>query len=264
LPGDESSQAKPDELAERGRGANVDKKAEWVQRVLGVSVAAAAGKGAGTQDGLDAATLLEWLDDLNAQAGVLSPPARADLLARVKQQRASLSAADPGKAATDIEALANDIALAARAARVAEAATEAGDRVTYRRLQRQWQDAQDHARTQLETFVVSLLKDPELQADARYPRLQSAAASLTSLIPSDGGLLEHELAELDEATDPEESHAARARAVTALNAYSSKLEQEEDLKALQEVCDEDYDGIPFLGHLQQAVAALGAQLEKRV
>ena len=240
----------------------MDQKAEWVKRVLGVAVATSTEQG--PDAGLDAATLLEWLDDLNAQAAVLPRAARADLLARVKQQRASLAGGDPGKAATDIEALADDIALAARAARVAEATAAAGDQVTYRRLQRQWQDAQDQARAQLETFVDSLLKDPELQEDARYPRLEAAAASLTSLIPDDGGVLEHELAELDDANDPEDSRAARIRAVAALKAYSSKLEQEEDLQVLQELSDEDYVGIPFLGHLQRAVAALGAQLEKRV
>jgi hypothetical protein len=249
-------------------GGDVDTKVEWVRRVLGVAIAAPAQRGSGTdasaQAGLDAATPQEWLDDLNAQAAVLPQPARTDLFARVKQQRASLSAADPRKAAMDVAALADDLALAARTARVAEAAAEAGDQVTSQRLRRQWQDAQDQAREQLESFVVSLLNDPELQEDDRFPRLQAAAASLPSLIPDDGGLLEHELAELDEATDPADSRAARDRAAAALKAYSSKLAEEEDLKVLQEVSDEDYDGIPFLGRLQQAVAALGAQLEKRV
>lgn len=242
----------------------MDKKIEWVQRVLEVAIAAAPGEGAGTDAGPDAATLREWLDELNAQAAALPPPARTDLLGRVKQQRASLSAADPRKAAADIEALADAVALATRAARAAEAAAASGDKVTYRRLQRQWQDAQDQARTQLDSFVASLLDDPDIREDDRYPRLQAAAASLTAVIPDDGGLLGQELLELDEATSPAENRAARDRALKALNAYAGRLAQEQDLQELQALADDEFDGVPFLGHLQQALAALGSQLEKRV
>jgi len=248
----------------------MDKKAEWVARVLGVAVSAEPGSGtdAPADTGLDAATLQEWLADLNAQVAVLPQPARGDLLARVKQLRASLSAADPQEAApqkaeVDIEALANDVALANRAARVAEAAAASGDQVSYRRLQRQWQDAQDQARTQLDAFVASLLNDPDVQEDDRYARLQSVAPTLTSLIPNDGGLLAQELSELDEATNVDETRTARDRAVKALNAYASKLAQDQDLQELQAVSDEDFDGVSFVGPLQQALAALGAQLEKR-
>jgi hypothetical protein len=243
----------------------MDTQAEWVHRVLGVAVAgvgSGSGSDAPAEDGLDAATLGEWLDELNAQAAVLPAPVRADLLARVKQQRASVSA-DPHKAAAAIEALADDVAVAARAARVADAAKAAGDRVTYRRLQRQWQDAQDQARNELDAIVSSLLADPDLKQDARYPRLQSVAATVTSLIPDDGGLLGQELLELDEATDPAENRAARDRAIKALKDYSGKLAQQSDLQELQAVAEEEFGGVAFLGHLQQSLAALGAQLEKR-
>jgi len=213
--------------------------------------------------GLNLAELQEWLDDLHAQAALLPAPGGADLLARAKALHESLASADLQTSADDVEALAKDIALANRAARIAEAQAQSGDRVTRTRLQRQWQQAQEQAHATLEGFVASLLANPALQQDERYPRLQAAEGVLTSLIPDDRGLLENELADVDEASDPDEIRAVRDRATSALKAYSSRLEQGQDLRELQELADQEYDGAPFLKPLQQSLAALSTQLEKR-
>jgi len=212
--------------------------------------------------GLNLGELQQWLDDLHAQAAVLPPPGGADLLARIGTLRASLAAADLRSAADDVQALAREIALAARAARISEAQAQSGDKVTRRRLQRQWQRAQEQARAVLQGFVATLIADPDLQQDRRYPHLKAAGQALASLIPDDGGLLGSELAVLDEASDPDDIRDARDRATSALQDYSATLEQDENLRQMQEIADDAFDGAPFLSGLKDSLAALSTQLEK--
>jgi hypothetical protein len=238
----------------------MEQQHQWVQRVLGVTLP---GGPAASEDDeeLDAASLTEWLDDLEAQAAVLPRPVRADLLARVKQTRPALQT-DPIKAATAaLLALTTAIADAARTARMEQASAESGN-VVYQALVRQWQDAQDAARTHLDGFVATLLADPELQADPRFPNLQQAAGQLEALIPSDGGQLQQALLALDGSSGPEESTAARKDAVAAIESYRNSLTVQTDLETLQQVADEAYDGTPFLKGLLLSLDDLGAKLKR--
>ncbi len=238
----------------------MDEKNQWLHRVLGV-VLPGAPDASENEEGLDAASLQEWLDDLAAQAAVLPPPVRADLLAQVKQTRPTLQAGDPAVATAALLALTTAIADAARAARVEQAAAESGN-VVYRALVQQWQAAQDAARTHLEGFVATLLADPELQADPRFPSLEQAAGPLAALIPSDGGQLQQALLALDDSSGPEEVAAAREDAVAAIESYRNSLAVESDLETLQQVADEAYDGTPFLSGLLQSLDDLGAKLKR--
>lgn len=238
----------------------MNEKNEWLHRVLGVVLPEAPDVSEDDEE-LDAASLQEWLDDLEAQAAVLPPPVRADLLARVKQTRPTLQAGDLNAATAALLALTTGIADAARAARVEQAAAESGN-VVYQALVRQWQEAQDAARTRLEGFVATLLADPELQADPRFPSVQQAAGPMGALVPSDGGQLQQALLALDDSSGPEEAAAAREDAVAAIEAYRNRLAVEGDLETLQQVADEAYDGTPFLNGLLQSLDDLSAKLKR--
>ena len=238
----------------------MNERDQWVQRVLGISLP---GGLAASDDAeaLDVASLTEWLKDIEAQAAVLPAPARADLLARVKQTRPTLHAGNIKAATAALLALTTEIANAARTARLEQATAESGNAV-YQVLVRQWQDAQDTARTRLDGFVATLLADPELQADPRFPNLQQATGQLAALIPSDGGQLQQALLALDGASGPQESAAARDDAVAAIESYRNSLTVQTDLQTLQQVADEAYDGTPFLNGLLLSLDDLGAKLKR--
>src|SRR5580698_8408694 len=151
----------------------MEKQDQWLQRVLGVTLSG--GPAASDDDDeLDVAALTDWLDDIAAQAAALPKQVRADLLARAKQARPKLQPDTIKEAAAELMALTTEIADAARTARMEQATAESGT-VVYQALVRQWQEAQDAAHTRLDGFVATLLADPELQEDPRFPNLQQAA-----------------------------------------------------------------------------------------
>jgi hypothetical protein len=191
----------------------------------------------------------------------LPPPVRAVLLARVKQTRPALQAGNSKAATAALLALTTEIADAARTARIEQASADSGNAV-YQALVRQWQEAQDAARTRLDGFVATLLADPELQADPRFPNLQQAAGQLAALIPSDGGQLQQALLALDDASGSQESADARDDAVAAIESFRNSLTVQTDLETLQQVADEAYDGTPFLNGLLLSLDDLGAKLKR--
>jgi hypothetical protein len=232
---------------------------QWVERVLGIALPG--GLAAQEDGGLDVASLTDWLDDLQTQAALLPAATRGELVARVKQTRPALQAGNSKAATAMLLALTTAIGNAARTARIEQATAESGNAV-YQALVRQWQEAQDAARTRLDGFVGTLLADPELQADPRFPNLQQAAGQLTALIPSDGGQLQQALLALEDASGAEESAAARQDAVAAIESYRNSLAVQSDLETLQQVADEAYDGTPFLKGLLLSLDDLGAKLKR--
>ena len=82
------------------------------------------------------------------------------------------------------------------------------------------------------------------------------------MMPEFGTGIETALADIDDAETP----AARASAVAAarkvLGDYRKRLDDADDLRALQELSDDEYGGISFFGELQQSLESLEAQLAK--
>lgn len=239
----------------------MDKQDQWLQRVLGVTLPSGPAALDDDDGELDVAALTDWLDDIEAQAAALPKQIRADLLARAKQARPKLQPDTIKAAAAELMALTTEIADAARTARVEQAAEESGT-VVYQALVRQWQEAQDAARTRLDGFVATLLADPELQEDPRFPNLQQAAGQIGALIPSDGGQLQQALLALDTSSNAAESDAAREDAVAAIDSYRNSLTVQTDLETLQQVADEAYDGTPFLKGLLLSLDDLGSKLKR--
>ena len=83
-----------------------------------------------------------------------------------------------------------------------------------------------------------------------------------SIIPEDGGALQKALAAFDAATDPKARGEARKQAQSALDAYLGKLEKAPGLREMQELSNEEYQGIPFFTELQQVLGTLGSELAK--
>ena len=199
---------------------------------------------------------------MQAQAFTLPEPAKTELGARVKQALGVLAGADPATLAVQINALESDVGRAASAARAGGAAATAGGGVTYRKLQFAWRDAQGKARKQLDQFVAAVLADKDIQADPRFGEAKAAASEIGDMMPEFGTGIETALADIDDAETP----AARASAVAAarkvLGDYRKMLDDADDLRALQELSDDEYGGISFFGELQQSLESLEAQLAK--
>jgi hypothetical protein len=227
----------------------------WVQQVFGLALDGSPEGAEQTGASAQANGLLGRLTDLAAQASVLPEPTRSALLQRIKQ-------AQHQPTVNEIEAIADAVADAAKASRQQDARTQAGNTVTFRLLQRKWQNAEQQAHQHFDTFLDELLGDPDLQADERFPQLQAEAGRLADLIPDDGGMLTATLGVLDDA-DERQRPQARQRAMAALQTYQADVAAARALQDLQGLADKYYGSHPFLAELQKALADLGGELAKR-
>jgi hypothetical protein len=201
--------------------------------------------------------------DVQTQAALLPDPAKSEIQARARRMLANVGEGDPAKIAADVDALEDALARAAKAARTAQAAAEAGDTVTYRKLSIAWRDAQDKAGREFDRFIAKLLSDGEIQADPRFEELKEAASDIADQMPEFAGDIEDALGDIDGAGDQEERATARANARQILAEYSRTLEDAGGLRELQALADEEYGGLSFFTELRHAIDSLEAQLATR-
>ena len=247
-------------------------KSAWLERVLGVvlpppkKVTAAAQPAAvplvaGPNDPA-LADLNERIGNVRIQASILPEPMRSNMRKRISdaEARLAVAGANPDMLGTEVGGIESDCATFAREARQTEARTMAGDQVSYRKLQTSWRDAQERARAQLDQFVASVLADPELKGNARYPAVEAAAARIAGMLPEFGDDLETDLDQIDDASSAADRVTARAAAVTTVGKYKTELDGAAGLRELQALSDDAYGGLSFFSELQSALAALGTQL----
>jgi len=238
----------------------LEDRANWVQRVLGVTPSALA-QSAGAGQAADLRVeVRERLKDVQIQASRLPEPAKTILVGAARKQMSVLDQTDPAAAASHVNELEESLANATRAARTNDAAAASGTVVGYRRLQFAWRDAQDRARKQLDQFVAAVLADKQVQADKKFEEVKTAAAGVTKMMPEFGNDIEIALGEMDDARDDTARKTARVAAQRVLESYSTKLDEAAGLQELQELSDDEFGGISFLGELQAAIASLGAQI----
>lgn len=240
----------------------LEDQAKWVQRVLGMTPSALA-QSAGAGEAADLRVeVRERLKDVQIQASRLPEPAKTILIGAARKQLSVLDRTDPAEAAGLVDDLEEGLANATRAARTNEAAAASGTVAGYRRLQFAWRDAQDRARKQLDQFVAAVLADKKVQADEKFEEVKAAAAGVTRMMPEFGNDIETALGEMDDARDEAARKKARAAAQQVLESYSTKLDEAAGLQELQELSDDEFGGISFIGELQAALASLGAQIAR--
>ena len=162
--------------------------------------------------------------------------------------------------AADVDTLENELARAGGAARVSEANTGSSGRVSFRRLELEWRDAQAKSRKQLDQFVAAFLADQEVQADPRFAQISVAASEIAKQMPIFGNDLEDALSAIDDAADDAARAKVRTQTQKILANYSMALDGAEGLHELQSLADDDFGGISFVSELQFALDKLGAQL----
>lgn len=217
-------------------------------------------EGEGEEEKEAAAELLERVLDVQAQAASLPEPAKKELQKRVRQLQVAIGSGDAASLAADVDALENDLARASGAARVSEANTGSSGRVSFRKLELEWRDAQAKSRKQLDQFVAAFLADQEVQADPRFAQISVAASEIAKQMPMFGNELEDALDAIDDAADDAARAKARTGAQKILANYSKTLDGAEGLHELQALADDDFGGISFVSELQLALDKLGAQL----
>ena len=238
----------------------LEDQANWVQRVLGVTPSVL-GQTAGAGQAADLRVeVRERLKDVQIQASRLPEPAKTILGEAARKQMAVLDRTDPAEAANHVDELEEGLANATRAARTRDAAAASGTVAGYRRLQFAWRDAQDRARKQLDQFVAAVLADKQVQADEKFEEVKAAAAGVTRMMPEFGNDIETALGEMDDARDEAARKTARVAAQRVLESYSTKLDEAAGLQELQELSDDEFGGISFIGELHAALASLGAQI----
>jgi hypothetical protein len=199
----------------------MDQRDEWVQRVLGVAIAARSE--AGHAGGSGSESLAQAWTRPGAGAG-----------------------GQP---------------LSASAARAQEAAAVSRGRVNFRKVQLKWRAAEAEANSQLDAFAKTLLADPEVKADPKFAQLEASMKDIKSLIPTFSDDLSDELDQLDNAATPDERKAAHAAALDVISEYEADLAKAEGLRELQDLADDEYGGMAFFSALQLALAELRREVE---
>jgi hypothetical protein len=247
-------------------------KSAWLERVLGVSLplpekvtatAHATAAQSGARPEYPAlADIRTRIGDVRIQASTLPEPRRSNLLKRISEAEARLAGegVNPDMLGTEVGGIESDCITFTREARQAEARTMAGDQVSYRLLQTSWREAQERAGAQLDEFVASVLADPELKGNARYPLVEAAASRIKGMLPKFGDDLETDLAQIDDASSEADRATARAAAVKTVGKYRAELDGASGLKELQALSDDAYGGLSFFSELQGALASLATQL----
>jgi hypothetical protein len=241
----------------------------WVERVLGVRLAAstrAAGAKGAAHDVAQSADVLDLRGRLQSTGNALrglrdvAAPEAADLAARYARVVGEAKT-DPVAAVVALDALEGDVARAASAARAREAPSTKGRGVAYRKLLLCWRDAQGTFDANLASLGALLLARPEIKADPRIEQIKAAVAALPKLVPKFGGDLENVLNDGMNAVEPAELERLAAAGITAIDAYREKLAMASQLLELEQFAAKDLGaGLQFHGALDQALVELKQQL----
>lgn len=212
-----------------------DPKAEWLARVLGVTVPGVIGT----------APPGPSVQELTARLGKLVERVRAagappDLMGDVRAAAAALKGNDVGLAAGLIDEVEGLLASRDRAAKAAEElgqpSPSAKDKVVAEirfRLAAAY-DAREQARDNMYAACDAILADPEAEDDPQFDEVQDEASDVGELMPTLPSDIDKAVGDMD-TRSPAKREAARKRALTAIGKYRTELDGVPALKILQDM-----------------------------
>lgn len=193
--------------------ADLDARAEWVRRVLGVQMGA---------PGADLAPRLAEVGRALQALKAMGDPALPALLASF----AAATAAVKGRTAEApalVDALESEVARARSAARGREAASANPRSINFTKLLLRWNEAQKRVNANLAELGTAVLALDEVKADPRLATVKEALKRLPKLVPEWGDQLDDALKDcINAGGGPAAAPAARA-ALDALADYRRKL-----------------------------------------
>jgi hypothetical protein len=211
-----------------------DPRAQWVARVLGVTIPGSVGAAPHAPSVQDLTTRLAKLAAQVKAAG--TPP---DMLDDLRAAGAALKGNDVGLAAGLLDEIEDRLASPKPAATAEEPPTPgpaANDRVVaeIRFRLAAAHDAREQARDNMYAACDSVLADPEAEEDPQFDEVQEDAADIGELMPTLPSDIDKAVGDMA-ARDPAKRDAARKRALTAVAKYRQEFDGVPALKILQDM-----------------------------
>lgn len=232
----------------------MDEKAEWISRVLGVTIAPA--PGAAEDPAALRGELQFRIREMLTEAKLLPDRgAIAPLIALATKATDAVKGDDLKAAHIAVLELETAVGAAKAAARKVGGTARAGF-VNYRAARFEWMRARAIAQMRLTTFASMIRSDEELQQDPDYDEVVEMTQEFDDLLPEFSERLEDLLEKLEAATDDAQRTALLKDARATLAEYRGMLRNSEGLSELQSLADEEFGGVSFFHELEDALGKL--------